>query len=50
MTMPISCDIGYKYITRFAAAYDEIRRIIREDDPPRPSTRLTTLGEGLRHD
>ncbi len=30
------------------AAYDEIRRIIREDDPPRPSTRLTTLGEGLR--
>ena len=30
------------------AAHDEIRRIIREDDPPRPSTRLTTLGEGLR--
>ncbi len=26
------------------ANYDEIRRIIREEDPPRPSTRLTTLG------
>jgi serine/threonine protein kinase/Flp pilus assembly protein TadD len=26
------------------AAYDEIRRIIREEDPPRPSTRLSTLG------
>ncbi len=25
------------------AAYDEIRRIIREEEPPRPSTRLTTL-------
>ena len=24
------------------AAYDEIRRIIREEDPPKPSTRLTT--------
>jgi serine/threonine protein kinase len=33
---------------RFAtAAYDEIRRIIREEDPPRPSTRLSTLGETL---
>src|SRR5262249_49661578 len=29
------------------AAYDEIRRIIREEDPPRPSTRLSTLGETL---
>ena len=29
------------------AAYDEIRRIIREDEPPRPSTRLSTLGEAL---
>ncbi len=29
------------------AAYDEIRRIIREDEPPRPSTRLSTLGENL---
>jgi serine/threonine protein kinase/WD40 repeat protein len=25
------------------ASYDEMRRIIREEDPPRPSTRLTTL-------
>jgi WD40 repeat protein/tetratricopeptide (TPR) repeat protein/serine/threonine protein kinase len=30
-----------------SAAYDEIRRIIREDEPPRPSTRLSTLGESL---
>ena len=27
------------------AAYDEIRRIIREEDPPKPSTRVTSLGE-----
>src|SRR5439155_13974090 len=27
------------------AAYDEIRRIIREEDPPRPSTRFSTLGQ-----
>src|SRR5438093_3040529 len=27
------------------AAYDEIRRIIREEEPPRPSTRLSTLGQ-----
>src|SRR5439155_16762647 len=26
------------------AAYDEIRRIIREEEPARPSTRLSTLG------
>lgn len=26
------------------AAFDEIRRIIREDEPPRPSTRLSSLG------
>ena len=33
---------------RFAtAAYDEIRRIIREEEPPKPSTRLSTLGETL---
>jgi hypothetical protein len=25
------------------ASYDEIRRIIREDEPPRPSTRLSTI-------
>src|SRR5262249_11481561 len=24
--------------------YDELRRIIREEEPPRPSTRLSTLG------
>jgi serine/threonine protein kinase len=29
------------------AAFDEMRRIIREDEPPRPSTRLSTLGEAL---
>ena len=29
------------------AAFDEIRRIIREEEPPRPSTRLSTLGETL---
>jgi serine/threonine protein kinase/Flp pilus assembly protein TadD len=27
------------------ADYDEIRRIIREEEPPRPSTRLSTLGQ-----
>jgi len=26
------------------SAFDEIRRIIREEEPPRPSTRLSTLG------
>jgi hypothetical protein len=30
-----------------SATFDEIRRIIREEDPPRPSMRLTTLGESL---
>jgi serine/threonine protein kinase/WD40 repeat protein len=29
------------------AAFDEIRRIIREEEPPRPSTRLTALGATL---
>ena len=29
------------------AALDEIRRIIRETEPPKPSTRLQTLGEKL---
>jgi serine/threonine protein kinase/WD40 repeat protein len=28
-------------------AFDEMRRILREEDPPRPSTRLSTLGETL---
>src|SRR5262249_60923308 len=27
------------------AGYDEIRRIIREEEPARPSTRLSTLGQ-----
>jgi eukaryotic-like serine/threonine-protein kinase len=27
------------------AAYDEIRRIIREEEPPKPSTRLSELGK-----
>ncbi len=27
------------------AAYDEIRRIIREEEPPRPSARMMTLGK-----
>src|SRR5262249_21297358 len=26
------------------AGFDEIRRIIREEEPPRPSTRVSTLG------
>lgn len=29
------------------AAFDEIRRIIKEEEPPRPSTRLSSLGETL---
>ena len=29
------------------AAFDEMRRIICEEEPPRPSTRLSTLGERL---
>jgi tetratricopeptide (TPR) repeat protein len=27
------------------AAYDEMRRIIREEEPPRPSARISTLGQ-----
>jgi serine/threonine protein kinase len=27
------------------AGYDEIRRIIREEEPPRPSTRISSLGQ-----
>src|SRR4029079_15543432 len=27
-----------------SAAFDEIRRIIREEEPPKPSTRISTLG------
>src|SRR4029079_443194 len=29
------------------AAYDEMRRIIREEDPPKPSTRLSDMGGRL---
>src|SRR4051812_44045076 len=29
------------------AAFDEMRRMIREDEPPKPSTRLSALGETL---
>src|SRR5205814_144983 len=29
------------------AAYDEMRRIIREEEPPNPSTRLSTMGERI---
>ncbi len=29
------------------AAFDEVRRIIREEEPPRPSTRLSSLGATL---
>ena len=32
------------------AAFDEVRRIIREEEPPRPSTRLSTMGEQARSD
>src|SRR5262245_54476174 len=27
--------------------YDEIRRIIREEEPPRPSTRISTAGQAV---
>jgi serine/threonine protein kinase/tetratricopeptide (TPR) repeat protein len=30
------------------AAFDEVRRMIREDEPPRPSTRLSTMGDHAR--
>src|SRR5205823_6357929 len=29
------------------AGFDEIRRLIREEEPPKPSTRLSTSGEAL---
>src|SRR6185437_10048179 len=29
------------------AAYDEMRRIIREEEPPKPSTCISTMGEKL---
>jgi tetratricopeptide (TPR) repeat protein len=31
------------------AGYDEIRRIIREEEPPKPSTRISTLQSEPRH-
>jgi serine/threonine protein kinase len=31
-----------------AAGYDEMRRIIREEEPPRPSARVSTLGPAAR--
>src|SRR5262249_21714966 len=31
------------------AGYDEIRRIIREEEPPKPSTRISTLQSQHRH-
>ena len=31
------------------AGYDEMRRMIREEEPPRPSTRLSTLGQAAGH-
>jgi serine/threonine protein kinase/WD40 repeat protein len=30
------------------ASFDEIRRIIREEEPPRPSTRMTTVSQATR--
>jgi tetratricopeptide (TPR) repeat protein len=30
------------------AAFDEVRRIIREEEPPKPSTRISSLSETLR--
>ncbi|HEY7089950.1 MAG TPA: tetratricopeptide repeat-containing protein kinase family protein, partial [Tepidisphaeraceae bacterium] len=32
-----------------SAGYGEIQRIIREVDPPKPSTRLSSMGENLSH-
>ncbi len=31
------------------AAYDELLRIIREEEPPKPSTRVSTLGDSGQH-
>ncbi len=32
------------------AAFDEVLRIIREDEPPKPSTRLSNLGKARSHE
>ena len=34
--------------TLLAAGLDEMRRLIREQEPPRPSTRISTLDEAER--
>ena len=36
--------------TLLAAGLDEMRRTIREEEPPRPSTRLSTLDAGRADD
>ncbi|MHC4647272.1 MAG: serine/threonine protein kinase [Planctomycetota bacterium] len=36
---------GHKELA--STSYDEMRRMIRETDPPKPSTRLSTLGDEL---
>jgi serine/threonine protein kinase/tetratricopeptide (TPR) repeat protein len=36
---------GHKELV--STSYDEMRRMIRETDPPKPSTRLNTLGDAL---
>ncbi|MHC4575734.1 MAG: serine/threonine protein kinase, partial [Planctomycetota bacterium] len=36
---------GHKELV--STSYDEMRRMIRETDPPKPSTRLSTLGDEL---
>jgi serine/threonine protein kinase len=37
----------YDRSTLRRAAYGEIQRMVREEEPPKPSTRLSTLGEDL---
>ena len=41
-TTPFDCEAVGR------AALDEVRRMLREDDPPRPSTRVSGLGDGER--
>ncbi len=42
--------LPFESATLRAAALDEVRRIIREQEPPKPSTRLTTLSAAEAHD
>jgi serine/threonine protein kinase/tetratricopeptide (TPR) repeat protein len=42
--------LPFESATLRAAALDEVRRIIREQEPPKPSTRLTTLSATEAHD